>query len=218
MLIGLYGGTFDPVHLGHLHAAIAVQKSLGFPTVRMVLAARPGHRGQPSTDIYHRWRMLCLACESYPELEPDDAEIARQGASYTLETLAAWCEANPGTVPCWILGEDAFVTLPLWHRWESLLDYCNLVVVRRPGLSSRYSETLTRFCDEYEVRQLNRFSSGQIYRCALPMENISATQVRSAIAMGNRWVICLPSPSAPILSNTSFMVLRRTLLDRKKTA
>ena len=129
MLVGLYGGTFDPVHVGHTHAALAVKDALQLEQVRMVLAARPGHRGAPHSEAGHRWAMLCLACEQHAGLVADNTELLRAGHSYTVATVAAVRAADPTAVPCWILGQDAFATLPTWHRWRELLNYCNLVVV-----------------------------------------------------------------------------------------
>lgn len=184
MLIGLYGGTFDPIHLGHIHAALAAQVALNLHEVRMVLAARPGHRGQPATDVSHRWEMLCLACAQHKGLVADNVEIGRQGVSYTVDTVADLRAADPNIVPCWILGQDAFATLPIWHRWQALLSYCNLVVVARPGDVREEPAEVSALCAEHEVEQLNPCTIGQIYRLDEPMKEISATQIRRKIAAG----------------------------------
>ena len=84
MRIGLYGGTFDPVHLGHIHAALAVKHDLQLDHVRMVLSARPGHRDQPNTANTHRWKMLKLACDEHSALVADDTELERPGCSYAV--------------------------------------------------------------------------------------------------------------------------------------
>jgi len=184
VLIGLYGGTFDPVHVGHTHAALQVCAALDLHEVRMVLAARPGHRGAPHEDSTHRWRMLCLACDQHEQLVADDTELRRTGTSYTIDTVAAVRNADSGMVPCWILGQDAFATLPSWYRWRSLLEFCNLIVVARPGDTRVEPPEVQSLCHVHEVEQFDRGRVGQIYRLHMPMKEVSATDIRARIASG----------------------------------
>lgn len=184
MLVGLYGGTFDPVHLGHTHAALQVQQALNLGEVRMVLAARPGHRGAPAENTRHRWRMLCLACDQHECLVADDTELHRAGTSYTIDTVAAVRGDQQDVVPCWILGQDAFATLPVWYRWQSLLDFCNLIVVERPGDTRDEPVEVQSLCHDHEVQAFDQTRIGQILRLNIPMKEISATQIRSNIAAG----------------------------------
>ena len=183
-LIGLYGGTFDPVHVGHLHAALTVKRALDLSEVRMVLAARPGHRGAPAGHADHRWRMLCLACAEQPGLVADDVELRRPGHSYTIDTLSAIRRQEPDAVPCWILGQDAFATLPIWHRWQELLNACNLIVIERPGDVRAEPSPVRQLCADHEVNEFNPSQIGQIYRLGEPMLEVSATQIRQKIAAG----------------------------------
>jgi nicotinate-nucleotide adenylyltransferase len=182
VLVGLYGGTFDPVHRGHTHAALSVADLLALPVVRMVLAARPGHRGQPTAEVDHRWRMLELACAESERLVADACELNRQGKSYTIDTVS---EARAqGDVPCWILGQDAFATLPIWHRWQELMNQCNLIVTDRPGDRRQEPGQVVDLCRRHEVGRLDVSCVGQIIRVDLPMQPISATQVRNRIRYG----------------------------------
>ncbi|NOX48953.1 MAG: nicotinate-nucleotide adenylyltransferase [Gammaproteobacteria bacterium] len=186
MLVGLYGGTFDPVHIGHTHAAYAVANFLKLGRVRMVLAARPGHRGVPGVSLAHRWQMLKLACEDSNLLVADDCEMRREGESYTFQTVVDVRRKNPEAIPCWILGQDAFATLPEWYRWQELLQHCNLIVVRRPGdvVANESSEPgeVMRLCCAHEVKSLEADKIGQILRLNLPMKELSATQIRRRAA------------------------------------
>jgi len=184
MLIGLYGGTFDPVHLGHTHAALSVKQALDLDEVRMVLAARPGHREPPVCDVADRWRMLCLACAECLGLVADDAELHRQGKSYTIDTVSSLRASNPAMVPCWILGQDAYATLPVWHRWRSLLEHCNLVIVERPGDERAEPQEVQSLNATNEVQRFNKARIGQIYRVHLPMKEVSATDIRARLAAG----------------------------------
>ena len=184
MLVGLYGGTFDPVHLGHTHAALQVREALVLAEVRMVLAARPGHRNAPAGNTEHRWHMLFIACEQHEGLQADDMELHRAGTSYTIDTVAAVRDASKGVLPCWILGQDAFATLPSWYRWQSLLDFCNLIVVERPGDTRAEPPEVQSLCHNHEVERFDDARIGQIYRLRVPMKEISATQIRLKIAAG----------------------------------
>ena len=194
MLVGLYGGTFDPVHLGHTHAALQVREALGLDEVRMVLAARPGHRNAPAGNTEHRWHMLCIACEQHEGLQADDMELHRAGTSYTIDTVAAVRDASKGVLPCWILGQDAFATLPSWYRWQSLLDFCNLIVVERPGDTRAEPPEVQSLCHNHEVERFDDARIGQIYRLRVPMKEISATQIRLKIAAGEEVKHLLPPP------------------------
>ena len=185
-LVGLYGGTFDPVHVGHIHAALTVKQILDLAEVRLVLAARPGHRGAPAGEAEHRWRMLCLACAEHPGLVADDVELKRPGHSYTIDTVTAIRAQDPGVVPCWILGQDAFATLPVWHRWQDLLSVCNLIVIERPGDMRSEPAQVQQLCARHEVETFDPQRTGQVYRLHAPMKEVSATAIRNKLAAGGR--------------------------------
>lgn len=185
MLIGLYGGTFDPIHVGHVHAALCMQKHLDLRQIRLVLSARPGHRAQPMASVEHRWQMLCLACREHEHLTPDDSEVRRAGESYTIDTVREFRRSRSPDVPCWILGQDSFATLPEWYCWEQLLDHCNLVVLQRPGHHIQEPESLQALCRTCEVTMLDQGVVGQIVRVDAPMRHVSATDIRARIAIGD---------------------------------
>ena len=110
-MICLFGGTFDPVHNGHLHAAETVVAALGVDEIRLVLSARPSHKDRTGASLEHRWAMLQLACADRPQLVPDDREIRRQRPSYTVETLEAVRAEAPDEDLAWVIGSDAFALL-----------------------------------------------------------------------------------------------------------
>ena len=142
-LIGFLGGTFDPIHNGHLHAGRTAAALLNLERVHLVLAARPAHRAQPSTTIAQRWAMLELAVAGDTVLVADDREVRRDASSYTVETLEELRAERGVHAPLvWLLGWDAYRSLPTWRRWQELLELAHLAVLRRPG-----SETGTR-CDD----------------------------------------------------------------------
>ena len=198
--MGFYGGTFDPVHLGHVHAAQTVRQALGLTHVHMVLSARPGHRGQPAAQDDHRWQMLQLACAEEDGLIADDRELRRDGPSYTYRTLSDLRREEPHWIPCWVVGQDSFATLPTWHRWRELLEYCNFVVVDRPGDQRAEPQALQEVCEQHTVDALDEHLRGQILRLDLPMQSVSATQIRRLIAAGESVEHLLAAPICHYIS------------------
>lgn len=184
MRIGLYGGTFDPVHLGHVHAALAVRDTLQLDHVRMLLSARPGHREQPNTANSHRWEMLKLACDEHPALIADDSEIQRPGISYAIDTLQQFRVTYPQAQLCWIMGMDSYLTLPTWHDWQGLVDFAHLIVVQRPGSQTVMDRELKSFQQRFYADSLDTSRAGNIVLLSIPMLDISATQVRCLAQSG----------------------------------
>ena len=129
----LYGGTFDPVHAGHLAVAAAARDALAAP-VAFVPAADPPHRAEPGASAAQRARMLELATAGVPGFSVDRRELERSGPSWTVLTLAGLrAEAGPAAPLAWLIGADAFRGLPAWHRWTELADLAHLIVVVRDG-------------------------------------------------------------------------------------
>ena len=188
MKIGLYGGTFDPVHLGHIHAALSVREHLQLDEVRMILSARPGHRLQPQTANNHRWKMLELGCVEHSGLVIDDTELQRSGKSYAIDTVKKFRQQYGDTQLCWILGMDSYITLPSWQDWCSLIHYCHIVVVQRPGEVSAEtavgSGPLAAFEQQFRAETIGDQPAGRMVFLELPMLSISASRVRSALAEG----------------------------------
>ena len=184
MLIGLYGGTFDPVHIGHVHAAESVRNFLGLDKMRLVLNSQPAHKSLAHAMTAHRWAMLEAACANNDGLIADDIEVRRGGHSYTVDTLSMIRSEFPRAVLCWIVGEDSFATLTSWRQWEKLLEYCNLVVIPRPGQQARFSEQIAALCRTHEKACFDASCNGQIVRVDLPMREVSSTAIRQRVALG----------------------------------
>ena len=184
MLIGLYGGTFDPVHIGHVHAADSVRNFLGLDTVRLVLNSQPAHKSLAYAMTAHRWAMLEAVCANNDGLIADDIEVRRGGHSYTVDTLSMIRSEFPRAVLCWIVGEDSFATLTSWRQWEKLLEYGNLVVIPRPGHQARFSEQIAALCRTHEKACFDASRNGQIVRVDLPMREVSSTAIRQRVALG----------------------------------
>jgi len=131
------GGTFDPIHLGHLRAAESAREALGLAEVAFVPAGVPPHRPGPQTSSIDRFAMVCLATAAHPAFTASDLELRREGASYTVDTVAALLAARPGATVVLIVGSDAFAEIGSWKDRERLFALCSVAVVLRPGTSAQ---------------------------------------------------------------------------------
>ena len=133
MKLGLLGGMFDPIHLGHLRAAEIVRESLGLDEVVFVPAGVPPHRGKPAAAGIDRYAMVALATSTQRAFLPSDVELAREGPSYTVETVAQLRARHPQAEVVLIVGSDNLPMIAEWREPERLLEMCTVAVVERPG-------------------------------------------------------------------------------------
>jgi DNA polymerase III subunit delta len=138
----IFGGTFDPVHYGHLRAAAEVSEKLDVSDFRLLPAGQPPHRDHTGAEAYHRLAMLELALAPYPDLTVDEREVRREGPSYMVETLASIRRRSRQAPVILCLGQDAANKLEGWHRWRELFDLAHLVVMKRPRSRPRYPEAV----------------------------------------------------------------------------
>jgi len=202
-LICLYGGTFDPVHNGHLHAAAAVCDALGLAEILLVLSARPSHRGAQGATMAQRWAMLQLACQQDPRLCADDRELKRSGPSYTVHTLQDVRAAFPDAVICWVIGSDAYRLLPSWHQWQRIVELANLIVLNRPGHPLALDAAMTSFTRKHQVQQLGDEPAGSVWMLEREMREISAASIRQLLASGASADHLLPGPVATYIRQHS---------------
>lgn len=193
-MIGILGGTFDPVHFGHLRTAQQVYLQLKLERVIFVPAADPPHRTPPVASIEHRIRMLQLVLPMYAGFELDDRERRLGGISYTVRTLESFRD-ELGDYPLGLMmGADAFAGFETWHRWQDILDLAHLLVMNRPGFSvSALPEwARARICDDFEL--LRNSAGGRIYFLVVEPEAISATDIRAALAKNESVAGMMPQP------------------------
>ncbi|OCG19589.1 nicotinic acid mononucleotide adenylyltransferase [Gilliamella sp. Fer2-1] len=189
MLSALLGGTFDPIHYGHLRPAISLANEVGLKQISLLPNHIPPHKPQPEANTEQRLAMLKLAIEDLPLFALDVREIvpkASKRPSYTIETLQAWREENGNSNGlAFIMGQDSLLSLPTWNKWKTLLDYCHLLICRRPGYAQNTNNIeLQQWIDEHsttKVQQLHDSPHGYIFFAHTPLEDISATEIRRNI-------------------------------------
>jgi nicotinate-nucleotide adenylyltransferase len=188
--LGLLGGTFDPVHYGHLRLADDVQRALSLAEVRLIPAGQPPHRGAPHARAADRLAMLELARIEFPRLVVDRREMRRAGKSYSVQTLEDLRAEDVARPLLWIVGADALLGLPDWYRWRDLFGLAHLVVASRPGVMLEPALP-PRLRPEWDSRVttdpalLRTRPAGTIFRQDVTPQPISATAIRAAIARGD---------------------------------
>ena len=189
--IGLLGGTFDPVHIGHLRMAVECLNRLHLAEVRLLPVGQPVHRATPKADNADRLAMLELAIAGEQLLQVDKRETQRARPSYTVETLENLrTELGPDRSLAWIVGMDAFLGLPSWYRWTELLDLAHLVVVMRPGytIDLDAAPQLDEWVEQRGTDQpqvLQEAPHGRILFLSLPQLDISSSAIRRLRQHGN---------------------------------
>jgi nicotinate-nucleotide adenylyltransferase len=185
--IGIFGGTFAPIHNGHLRLAIEARDQLRLDQVRIIPAARPPLRAAPAVPGARRLRWVRLAIGRERGLVADGRELARGGASYTIDTLASLRAQFPRAALCLLLGQDAARRLPRWRRWRELPDFAHLVIVARPGQATALPPALSRLLRGRRARsatELRRRRAGLWLRLPLAPLDISGTDVRRRLGAG----------------------------------
>ncbi|PTU74092.1 nicotinate-nucleotide adenylyltransferase [Pseudomonas mangrovi] len=183
--IGVLGGTFNPVHIGHLRSALEVAEEFAFDELRLIPSARPPHRDAPAVSAEDRLALVRLAVEGIELLQVDDRELQRERPSYSIETLESLRAELGSEVQLFLLlGWDAYCGLPSWHRWQELLDYCHILVLQRPDADSEAPEALRDLQAARSVADPQSMSGpcGEISFVWQTPLAISATRIRQLLA------------------------------------
>jgi nicotinate-nucleotide adenylyltransferase len=186
-MIGILGGTFNPIHNGHLHLAERLQQTLGFNTIRFIPAAIPALKDTPNVSAEKRADMVRLAIADYPTFQIDTRELEREGPSYTIDSLISLRKELGNKVSiCWLIGSDAFAKLNTWHRWSELLDHCHFVVVKRPHTEeinwNAEVKSLVETNQTNDTNTLKNSASGKVLIQEIAALDISSTQIRQHMA------------------------------------
>jgi nicotinate-nucleotide adenylyltransferase len=202
--VGILGGTFDPIHYGHLRLAEEMLELANLRQIRFIPAGTPPHRGTPQVSAQHRSAMVQLAIADQPPFVLDDREVERTTPCYTVDTLNELrAELGAAQPLCLLMGGDEFVQLHTWHEWERLFELEHIVVGNRPGftLQDHIDAAIPALRRHYQLRlcaadALSRQPAGGITEVAIPKLEISATLIRSRVAENRSIRYLLPNAVA----------------------
>ena len=186
-MIGIFGGTFDPIHYGHLRSALEVKDIFGLDEVRLIPCANPPHRDQPAVTAEMRLQMLELAIKNQPGLKIDTRELDRHKASdrtpsYMVDTLKSLRQEFPDKSLLLFIGTDAFKHLTGWHKWQQLFDYAHIVVMTRPGFEIQAIDNFFKARLAGDIKELAQAVAGKLCFQLVTQLDISATAIRDIIA------------------------------------
>ena len=185
--IGIFGGTFDPIHYGHLRTAFEMLQALEFGEVRFMPTGDPPHRGETCANAETRLDMVRKAINGQSGFVVDDRELRREGPSYTVDTLVEMREELDGAPIGLIIGMDAFLGLTSWYRWNEIAELAHIVVAHRPGWKAPDIGALGDLISErgtHRIRDLHERAAGCVHIHAVTQLEISSTEIRELVAAG----------------------------------
>ncbi len=193
--IGFFGGTFDPIHLGHLRLALELKQQLALDEMWLLPCYIPPHRASPAVDAQQRLTMLQLAVRDCAELRWDARELQREKPSYTYDTLRELrAEFGADVSLSWCMGMDSFVTLDSWHRWQELIGLAHLVVVARPGWEVPVVGPVAELIVQHraDASDIHSTPAGSLAILEQRLLPISATEIRTQIQVGESPQFLMP--------------------------
>ena len=193
--LALFGGTFDPVHYGHLRCADEARQKLGLKKLYLLPAGTPPHRGTPKATTKQRLEMLHLAQPEFPQLVIDDRETLRSGPSYMVDTLQELRTEYPQRPLLLLIGQDAANHLHSWFHWEQLFELAHIVILTRPGAKAEYRSDLARKIQRRlstDVQSLSHSDAGGVLYLEVTTIDVSATSIKSIIRLGRSPQSMLP--------------------------
>jgi nicotinate-nucleotide adenylyltransferase len=204
--IGIFGGTFDPIHFGHLRTAFELLQALRLSEMRFMPAGNPPHREATFASPEQRLAMVQAATQGQPGFTVDDREIRREGLSYSVDTMRTLRADFPDRSLCLVIGMDAFLGLPKWHQWRELLELAHLVVAHRPGWRAPSMGPLGELLVDRgtgRIGDLHESRAGCIYIHAVTQLEISSTELRKMIAAGRDPRYLIPDSVRDIIEQTN---------------
>ena len=189
--IGLLGGTFNPIHFGHLRMAQELAESLSLNEVKFIPSANPPHKPSPQVSAEHRAAIVQLAIADNPQFQFDGRELSRNGASFTIDTLESLRDEFGDSVSLiLVMGSDAFTKFNTWHRWQEIIKLCHIALVQRPVSSNK--ESLTKELETFlhnhyteHAEDLHESSAGLVTMQAITPLEISSTAIRQALQLNH---------------------------------
>jgi nicotinate-nucleotide adenylyltransferase len=204
--IGIFGGTFDPIHYGHLRTAFEMLQALKFDEVRFIPCGDPPHRGTTFANAELRFRMVDVAIAGQDGFVSDDRELRREGPSYSIDTLLGLREEFSDRSLGLIVGMDAFLGLTKWHRWDEILEVAHIVVAHRPGWKAPDIGPLGDLITEHgthRVDDLHETTHGRIHIHAVTQLEIASTEIRDLVAAGRSPRFLMPDAVSNVIEETS---------------
>jgi nicotinate-nucleotide adenylyltransferase len=204
--IGIFGGTFDPIHYGHLRTAFEMLQALKFDEVRFIPCGDPPHRGTTFANAELRFRMVDVAIAGQDGFVSDDRELRREGPSYSIDTLLGLREEFSDRSLGLIVGMDAFLGLTTWHRWDEILEVAHIVVAHRPGWKAPDIGPLGDLITEHgthRVDDLHVTTHGRIHIHAVTQLEIASTEIRDLVAAGRDPRFLMPDAVNSVIEETS---------------
>lgn len=214
--IGILGGTFDPIHLGHLRMALELYEALDLLNVHVMPTYQPLYRKDPVASPMQRWEMVKRAVEGEPALTADDREIRRQGATYSIDTLKEMRKEMPKVPLCLLIGIDAFLGFTSWHQWEDIFNYAHLIVAHRPHYHLPQKGVIAQLIDkrlQNKIAYIHENLAGGILLRPITALEISATDIRKQIAMGRNPRYLLPDSVYEYIKQNNIYSINRVLND-----
>ena len=193
--MGVFGGTFDPIHYGHLRTAFEMLQALRFGEVRFMPCGDPPHRETPHADAALRLEMVRVATEAQHGFVVDDRELQREGPSYSVDTLSTLRSEFPLQPIGLIIGMDAFLNLPKWYHWREILQLAHIVVAHRPGWRAPDMGPLGELLADrgtHRIGDLHQAKAGHIYIHDVTQLEISSSDIREIVARGRDARFLLP--------------------------
>lgn len=203
--MGIFGGTFDPIHYGHLRTAFEMLQALRFDEVRFMPCGKPPHRGEPKAVAAIRLEMVHVATEGQPGFVVDDRELQRDGPSYSVDTLTALRNEYPRRPLALIIGMDAFLGLPRWYHWQKILELAHIVVAHRPGWRAPDMGPLGELLAErgtHRIGDLHDNQAGHIFIHDVTQLEISSSEIRDLVAAGRDPRFLLPDAVRSVIERT----------------
>ena len=197
-MIGIYGGSFDPVHLGHLITAESIKKELNFERLFLLPCCVPVHKNSLHYSSKQRLEMLSLAIKEFPSLEIDTREIDRGGSSYMIETLAEIVKEFKDSTICLIIGMDSFINFKTWKKWDEFAKLIHLIILPR-NTNQHPQKSLDTFDIALDKNHLNKKTSGLLYFSNSELIDISSSDIRGKIASNQNLDGLTPSSIINIL-------------------
>jgi len=192
-MIGIYGGSFDPIHLGHLKTATSLKTELQLDHLFLLPCCEPVHKVGLKYSSNDRLKMLNLAVDNFSTLEIDSREINRGGGSYMIYTLCELKQIYKDEPICLIIGMDSYLKIKTWKDWQEFSKLVHLVILQRQGFKL-IDSALDSFHTTKEVHQLKLESNGLLYFSNCPKINISSSDIRSRITANQNLDDLLPKP------------------------